>query len=872
MRLGHNLRGVNDHGPQPPIPQLTDWAKSNRPAPAMSPSSWYRNEAISGGNWNQLFPYQLMVLDQTDKGTYIVRSNALTGPFVFTLPIPPESFAISMPFAITSSVTLGGYMEEHNGAPTRVITMSGSTGVNVGRGQAPKPNFTFRDSILAGTLQSANTLRQSAQRANSVQPTFPDNTHAQTEFDDVSDTGQGALTGWYQFRLLQLFFESYAELKKTREGRRSRLALATWKDEAVYLCTPIAFDVRKDASSPLEYKYNINLKAFKRVKLEKGKADEVKKYIPIQNDPGKLAQMLNKLGQAREVVQGAKRTISAVGGDIDRTLFEPMRQVMLLVKDILGVPITAADLSDSVIQDAKRFIIQATATGNAVDNFGSNVSRRFKFVSANARAILDNIDALASEQGDALSVLDDPTLSGGVTGNNTAALTAGSRSGQVVGDVGIKDVWATHPAYSSFQNPADNYDFFSQIQVGSLNLPPVLHSKIAKERDKVRSLSRTDFQRMRNDVQATADALAAALGAGNSTYDSIYGLEAPTTTIIDSPTDEDFNTLFHLNQIVIEMNRLAVTTNESPKLNAIAVVAGLAQKAGIAFRVPRSKFAVPFPYGATLEQLAFRYLGTPDRWQEIAQLNGLQAPYVDEVGFDLPLLVNGANNTVFISNADNVFVGQPVWIGSDTVVRTPRLVTKVDALSTTQFMVTVDGEADLDQYITLANAKLEAFLPNTVNSQMLIYIPSDITPKDEDFTSRTIPGVDEHDSLIAVGGIDLLLTPKNDLIITPDGDSRWAVGLTNIIQKVRLALSVVQGTLNRHPQYGLPIEPGMSLADLSAAEVVRAAQGMFADDPTFTGVHAAQITINGPLANLNIAVQIAGTSQVVPISAEVTRP
>jgi hypothetical protein len=63
----------------------------------------------------------------------------------------------------------------------------------------------------------------------------------------------------------------------------------------------------------------------------------------------------------------------------------------------------------------------------------------------------------------------------------------------------------------------------------------------------------------------------------------------------------------------------------------------------------------------------------------------------------------------------------------------------------------------------------------------------------------------------------------------------------------------------------------MSLADLSAAEVVRAAQGMFADDPSFTGVKAAQITINGPLANLNIAVQIAGTSQIVPISAEVTR-
>jgi hypothetical protein len=832
---------VNDHGPQPPIPQVTDWARQNRPAPPQkTDSTWYRNEAISGGNWNQIYPYQLLVVDQLDRGTYVQRRTLLDGPFAFTLPIPPEAFSISMPFAITSSVTLGGYMEEHNGAPVRMISMAGSTGVNFGRGRAPKPNFTFRDTILAGTLQAAQSTIQAAGQI--IQTSFPDNTHSQSEFDDVSETGQGLLTGWYQFRLLQLFFESYAELKKTKAGRHARLALATWKDEAVYLVTPVNFDVRKDAVSPLEYKYSISLKAFKRIKLDKGKADDARKYVPIKNNPGGLAKTLNALQQIRGVVQGAKKTIAAVGGDIDRGLFEPMRQTLLLIKDLLGVPIAAADLSNSVIQDMKQFIVLGTSTGNAVVNFNTNVSRRFKYVSANARAILDNVNDLASEQGD---VIDTSTKQSNLVD--------------------------THPANSAFIKPSDNFDFFSLVQVGDLNLPPVIQSKIAAERNRVRALTRLDFQNFRNSIQATADAYAAAIGAGNATYNSIYGLEAPATTIIDSPTDDDYNTLFHLNQLVIEMNRFVVTTNESPKLNAIAAVAGLATRAGIAFRVPRSKYSVPFPYKATLEQLAFQYLGSVDRWQEIATLNGLQAPYVDEEGFVLPLLVNGANNTVFVTSDEHIFVGQPIWVGSDTVVRTPRTITKIDELSTTQFMVTVDGDANLDQYITLANAKLEAFLPNTVNSQMSIYIPSDIEPKDDDFTSRTIPGIDEHDSLIAVGGIDLLLTPKNDLIVTPDGDSRWAVGLTNIIQKVRLALSVTQGTLNRHPEYGLPISPGMSLADLSAAEVVRAAQGMFAQDPTFTGVHAAQISINGPLANLNIAVQIAGTSQVIPISAEVSR-
>jgi hypothetical protein len=231
--------------------------------------------------------------------------------------------------------------------------------------------------------------------------------------------------------------------------------------------------------------------------------------------------------------------------------------------------------------------------------------------------------------------------------------------------------------------------------------------------------------------------------------------------------------------------------------------------------------------------------------------------------------VNGAGNTIFVSSAEHLFVGQPVFIISDTTIRTPRTITKIDILSPTQTIVTVDGEANMDDFTVLAHAKLEAFLPNTVNSQMLIYIPSEQEPKDRDFTFKSIPGINEYDSYIAVGGVDLLLTPANDLVITPDGDSRWSVGLTNIIQKVRLALSVVQGTLNRHPDYGLPIEPGMSLADLSAVQVVRAAEGMFAGDPTFTDIKAAHIDVTGPLAKLNIAVEVAGTSQIIPISAQV---
>lgn len=829
-------------GPYDPRSSVTDWAKRNDLPPALvTEERWIRPNAINGGRWNKLFPYQLIVVEQQADGTYIPKRSPVPGTsWVFTLPIPPEALSTSTPFAINTSVTLGGYIEEHNGAPIKLISMSGTTGVFFGRGDAPAaPDFTgltARDSIFAGTL-AATAATATSLRSLQTGQTFQTNAVDQSTFNDPNDNGK--LTGYYQFRLLELFLEAYAELKRTRDGRRCRLAFAIWKHEQVYLCTPVTFDVQRSAGVPLEYRYSINLKATKRVKLAPGAADILKTYVPVQRDPGKLAKLLEKVTGARAVLQNARKTIAAIGGDVQHSLFEPMRELTLFAKDALSVPLSVADLADSIIQDTRLAIIDLKSTGSAISNFPANLNRRLAQVNREAFDTNTQIGLLAAETGD---------------------------------DPETKISRLAHPANSPFVNPTDNFDFFSTIQVGDLRLAPATASKIAAERDRVRNLTRLDFEQRRDTIAATAAAFSAAVGLGSATYNDVYGLQAPTSTAVAQPTDEDVDAIYALNDLIIEMNRLVVTneTDPNPQLDSISTVAGLAQRSGIAFRVPRSKYAVPFPYGSTLEMLAARYLGDPNRWFEIATLNGLQTPYVDEEGFTLELLVNGADNSILLSDASNLFTGQPVWISSRGVTRTKRRITKIEKLAVGQILVTVDGAPDLDRYTVLANATLQAFLPNTVNSQMTIYIPSDTEPKDEeDFKTKAIPGIDEHDQLLAVGGIDLLLTPSNDLIITPDGDTRWAVGLVNIIQKVRLALTVRQGTLLGHPEYGLPIAPGESLADIDAVDLVRAAQDLFGGDPTFTGVKGAHVDITGPVARLGLAVQIAGTSQLVPISADV---
>jgi hypothetical protein len=450
------------------------------------------------------------------------------------------------------------------------------------------------------------------------------------------------------------------------------------------------------------------------------------------------------------------------------------------------------------------------------------------------------------------------TGSGQQTGSNSDALSGGA---------GMED---GNPAHKASANPDDNYDFFKSIKPGTLNLPAATQAKIDKEKARIRAFKREDFEARRDTVQNTLTDFQDSIGLGNATYSRIYGI-TPKTQLREA-NENDYDVIFAINQALIEINRLVVSSDiNKDEVLPIDYIAGLATRSGIAFTVPKSKFLVPFPYAHTLEQISLRYLGDPDRWHEIAALNGLAAPYVDETGFTLPFLTNGNGNSFTVADAQHLFVNQPVWISSVAAARIKRRITKIDVLNTGLVAVTVDGNADLDQFTVGAGANVQAFLPNTVNSQQSIFIPSDEEVDEDDWRVKSVPGVDYFDPLLRVGGIDLLLTQTGDLVITPDGDTRLAVGLTNIVQKVRLVIETVRGSLLHHPDYGFPLQVGDSTAEMSARDILKICKGLFKDDPTFTGVESAAILKDGPVVKITLSVGIAGTQQVIPITVEIPR-
>lgn len=798
------------------------------PFTALQPDGWSWTK-IDGTRWDKCYPYQLMVLERDAAGGYTQKNG-----WVYTLPCPPESLSFGMPFAMKADVTLDGVVEEDNGAPVRYISISGTFGTNPARASVGS-SINFADSIFAGSIGAAADLSLAIANLGSVsQQQNPAFVHSEIDYSDDGDLSR--TTGFYQWRLFAMFMEAYAELKKKAEGRRCRLAFAIWKDESVYVVTPQSFNMERSVGpGPLSYNYSFSMKATGRVVIS-GVANTLKKP-PL----GFLKSLLLAVNGARRILIAAQRLPMALANDIKALGIEPLRQLTFFLKDALNFPLTFADTADAFVNDAKWAIVDALNTVNSGRRIQKAIVDRYVQTGSNAKEAWSMIAAAAGERQD--------------TDDNTKAKTS-----------------ASHPAKSLFDDPRNIFDLLDAVNVGDIPISVKLASRLQEARNQARKTLVSDLQDIANRLRLLSELFARAVGASNKTYDDTYGVTHPATRgqALTEPTDEDYDAMYAINDVIINLQSvIASKTDENNRLlNALDYIAGLAQRSGTAFTVPVSKFAVPFPYGSTLESLALTYLGDPNRWMEIAALNGLHEPYVDEEGFDQFLQVNGDGNVVMVADATQYFVGQAVWISSRAAVRTSRHITKIVHLSPTQHAITVDGASNLSQYSTLAGAVIHAFIPNTVNSQMILYIPSSTPPGASDFKTNAIPGANEYDPLIAVGGVDFLLDSSNNLVIGPDGSDRWAVGLTNIVQQVRLAFDTPLGALLDHPNFGNPIKVGMSVADLDPGTAAQYIESMFADNPSFSGVSAVQLRIQGPGAKIGVALNIAGTSQVIPVSVE----
>lgn len=818
-----------------------------------STSRFWAPMTIDPARWDQLFPYRLLVVDaatgQTVGGASgspsvkvvsndtnsIISFEPLGRKWVFRLPITPQQLSITDQFAINTSATIRGITEEHGGLKFKMIQASGTMGVWPYRSSVTSPpqSPSVLQSLFAGTLENVtNVVGQFSRVINTATGNSSAN-KPKTLRPEQTDAGATS-TGYYHALALQQFLEQYAEAKKDPKNASWRLVFDIPKQNQSFVVTPMMFQWNQNEAKPTLINYSFTLKAWRRIELAE-KSPAVKPSVqPIS--PGVLNRILNTISEARRLTSSVIDLIGAVRSDVERPL-DVLRQTSLFVKDLAGVAVTACDLPFQIQRD------YASSIKESLRILSSSVS-----TTSSDPAVRKALTAirLSSAKTEGLSL---SAVSGGQLGKSAA--TAQS----------------IDPNDNVFRQPERNFTLMDQVPAFSLSLNNAQQAVVDDAIEDARQITVDDLKTFRSVIQDLALQLSNNFGAGDSYYSQIYGRPTPTTRLTPMTLDE-YELLKSLYDVMQSYDILTATTeiDDDKKQSNMDYVAGLADDSEIVFNIPTSKILAPVPFGLSIEQIASRYLGDPNRWIEIATLNNLRDPYIDENGFKRTLLSNATGRQITISSIEDMYIGQRVLLKSATQSPVARRILGIDRLSDTSFLLSLDGEPNLDNFIIADQAYLQAYLPGTVNSQQKIFIPSDIPVSND--PNILVPTSVSQDTLVGLSKVDWLLTDSGDIAVNSFGEFRLSAGLTNLVQALKIKIATEKGKMITHPDFGLGLKPGVMNSEINVQEIYNSINKLIEQDPRFQGLDSLQIAINGPTLTISMGVLMAGTQGVFPITFE----
>ena len=331
-------------------------------------------------------------------------------------------------------------------------------------------------------------------------------------------------------------------------------------------------------------------------------------------------------------------------------------------------------------------------------------------------------------------------------------------------------------------------------------------------------------------------------------------------------TIDEFNILQQFYELVQAYDVLTATNqlDNDQILNNMEYVQALAATSDIEFNISNSKIQVPVPYGLNVEQIAMRYLGDPQRWLEIVTLNELREPYIDQNGFQYSLLSNASGRSIVINGNQDLFIGQTIFLNSNTQVATARTIINMQTLTQNSFLVTLDGLANLDVFTTVDQAYIQAYLPGTVNSQNSIWVPSNLPAPAYD--QINIPASVANVDLVGLSKVDWQInTLTGDLVINNTGDFQLSAGINNIVQALAIKFNTPLGSCLLNPDFGFGVKPGTMVSDTSAADIYNNINKLVTSDPRFSGISGLQVNITPPSLNISLGIGLSGIQGLFPI-------
>lgn len=811
--------------PPAPLGRLTSAAQlavDNR-SPIIKVSHWFQPET-DYLRWDQSFPYQILVVRREHGGAWRQLDD-----WQFTLPIAPRSLRIQTAIPTDLILNEDGAVEIVNDIRLRVISLQGTTGVLPLRPVAKYAPFSMAQTIIAG-IASRDFATTTASRSADAQRFLPPSVVT----DDQISGDVGKTSGYAQFLALEQFLERYHVFKKTEAGRDCRLALAVWKSQQVWLWTLQSFDLARVVPDVYSYPYSLSGRSDGRISLDVS-PPAFQRPLPLSADPKTLASTLRIITSVRQGLAQRSDTVARAAGDFRSLVHEPARATSLLLRDLAGASATMADMPRAIVQASKAAIISLISSRAGSDASPSGLAR-----AATTGPEVEQVRVLG-----ALLARSD---------TRTASLLA---SGPLAND----------PANEIFDYPEKHYDFFSGIKPGDLQLPLSVSRAISAERARVSATTRAEYARQRAGVQLASDRLAASVGLSSPTYQRTFGSSPAGSR---TPTDDDLQALFALNDLIMILDQLAARAPRQEDATAAAMeyVAGLASSSGMSISVPRSKLAVPFPSGMTMQQVSAQYMpgaDPDDGAQALISLNNLRDPFIDEIGRDLPLTAPAVGGTVFVASGGRLVSGEQVTLSSRSQPSLSAVILDVKELGgSTMLSLSVDASG----YDPADLAVVRAYAPGTIRGGQILWIPSSEEPTQDDFDVNDPSSPADQLPLLKMSGTDLLLDQSGDLVLTPDGDFLYARGLPLVAQAVRSAIATPRGALLRHPSYGMRETVGLTSGSFDLKDVSKSVRETFADDPLFRGVDGVAVDQDGATITVGVAMSVAGSNRPVPLSVQ----
>lgn len=423
----------------------------------------------------------------------------------------------------------------------------------------------------------------------------------------------------------------------------------------------------------------------------------------------------------------------------------------------------------------------------------------------------------------------------------------------------------------------DYYLIWDNMEVNSIPLTRQEQGLVQDKISKVQRFIKTDFLKIRKDIVAARDEIADTTGTDDSQYNAIFHRSSGRTL-----RDVKINDITTMQTLQNGIKAIDFILANSGSLNTVnidpfALARANANNPDINIQTGRSGRLVRMFFGDSLESLAYRYLGDPDRWMEIAIANGLKAPYIDEIGTSIPLISNGSGNQINVAatdtngnrNKEKFYINQAVFLQSDTTnFPDQRIIVSIKEIPISgELVIELDGSNNLQDYTTIDNAYVRVFKPNTINSNFMVLIPSPNSP--DTTTSDDTPfflASKQEDEKRA--GVDLAINDSGDIVFTSSGDLQLSFGLANAIQSVQLKMLSEKGQNPRHPSYGLPNVVGIKTnqADIIKQTLITNINNMINIDARFDRVETIDVKIDKRVAKISMVVRMAGSGTLVPIS------